>query len=204
MSVTAVLEAKAREKTTKGAVRSLRQEGQVPAVLYGLDKQPELFSLDVRHVRKELATPGFFSRLFEVNLNGKKQNALARDIQFHPVTDTPTHVDFMRVSGSSYVHVAVPIRFINEDKSPGLKIGGVLNIVLHALEINVQAAHIPDELVVDLEGFRLGDVVHLDRLNLPAGASPLHPERDSTIATIVTPSGLNEKEASEETEAEGA
>ncbi|MGL4825392.1 MAG: 50S ribosomal protein L25/general stress protein Ctc [Alphaproteobacteria bacterium] len=195
MSITAVLEVKSRIKSTKGAVRSSRKEGQIPAVLYGGGEDPQSLTLNLKQVNRELAQSGFFSRLFELQLEGEKVNALARDIQFHPVTDVPLHVDFLRVSGASYVTVAVPIRFINEDKSPGLKMGGVLNIVLHALEISVQASLIPEELVIDLTGLQIGEVIHLDRIKLPEGSKALHAERDVTVATIVSPSGLNEKAA---------
>lgn len=195
MSITAVLEAKSRIKSTKGAVRSSRKEGQIPAVLYGGGEDPQSLTLNLKRVNRELTQSGFFSRLFELQLEGKKVNALARDIQFHPVTDVPLHVDFLRVSGASYVTVAVPIRFINEDKSSGLKVGGVLNIVLHALEISVQASLIPEELVIDLTGLQIGEVIHLDRIKLPEGSKALHAERDVTVATIVSPSGLNEKAA---------
>ncbi|MGL5719302.1 MAG: 50S ribosomal protein L25/general stress protein Ctc [Alphaproteobacteria bacterium] len=195
MSITAVLEAKSRIKSTKGAVRSSRKEGQIPAVLYGGGEDPQSLTLNLKQVNRELTQSGFFSRLFELQLEGKKVNALARDIQFHPVTDVPLHVDLLRVSGASYVTVAVPIRFINEDKSPGLKVGGVLNIVLHALEISVQASLIPEELVIDLTGLQIGEVIHLDRIKLPEGSKALHAERDVTVATIVSPSGLNEKAA---------
>ncbi|MGL5784897.1 MAG: 50S ribosomal protein L25/general stress protein Ctc [Alphaproteobacteria bacterium] len=195
MSTTAVLEAKSRIKSTKGAVRSSRKEGEIPAVLYGGGEDPQSLTLNLKQINRELTQPGFFSRLFELQLEGGKVNALARDIQFHPVTDVPLHVDFLRVSGTAYVTVAVPIRFVNEDKSPGLKVGGVLNIVLHALEISVQASLIPEELVVDLTGLQLGEVIHLDRIKLPEGSKALHAERDVTVATIVAPSGLNEKAA---------
>ncbi|MGL4427129.1 MAG: 50S ribosomal protein L25/general stress protein Ctc [Alphaproteobacteria bacterium] len=195
MSITAVLEAKSRIKSTKGAVRSSRKEGQIPAVLYGGGEDPQSLTLNLKQVNRELTQSGFYSRLFELQLEGKKVNALARDIQFHPVTDVPLHVDFLRVSGASYVTVAVPIRFINEDKSPGLKVGGVLNIVLHALEISVQASLIPEELVIDLTGLQIGEVIHLDRIKLPEGSKAMHAERDVTVATIVSPSGLNEKAA---------
>ncbi|MGL4371813.1 MAG: 50S ribosomal protein L25/general stress protein Ctc [Alphaproteobacteria bacterium] len=195
MSITAVLEAKSRIKSTKGAIRSSRKDGQIPAVLYGGGEDPQSLTLNLKQVNRELTQSGFFSRLFELQLEGKKVNALARDIQFHPVTDVPLHVDFLRVSGASYVTVAVPIRFINEDKSPGLKVGGVLNIVLHALEISVQANLIPEELVIDLTGLQIGEVIHLGRIKLPEGSKALHAERDVTVATIVSPSGLNEKAA---------
>jgi large subunit ribosomal protein L25 len=203
MSITAVLEAKSRIKSTKGAIRALRKEGHVPAVLYGGGEDPQSLTLNLKQINRELLQPGFYSRLFELQLEGKKLNALARDIQFHPVTDVPLHIDFFRVSGSSYVTVAVPVRFINEDKSPGLKMGGVLNIVLHALEISVQASLIPEELIVDLTGLQMGEVIHLDRMKLPEGSKALHAERDYTVATIVSPSGLNEKAATE-AGAEGA
>lgn len=193
MGNTVVLEANKRLATgQKGVIRQSRREGEVPAVIYGGALAPEAISLSFKQLDRELHQPGFFSRLFEISIESKKQRVIARDIQFHPVTDNPIHADFMRVTKDAKITVSVPLRFINEDKSPGLKFGGVLNIILHKLEISVPVELIPEEIVLDLGGLNIGDALHLDAVKLPAGARPLHSERDYTLATIVAPSGLSE------------
>lgn len=176
----------------KGVIRQGRLEGKVPAIIYGGTQAPEAVFLSFKQLDQELHQSGFFSHLFEIDLEDKKQRVIARDIQFHPVTDRPLHADFMRVTKDAKVSVSISLRFINEDKSPGLKVGGVLNIILHALEISVPVETIPEELVIDLSGLNIGDAVHLEALKLPQGARALHPERDYTLATIVAPSGASE------------
>lgn len=204
MGTMVVLGAHKRLETgRKGAIRQIRLEGGVPAVIYGGTQAPEAISLSFKQLDQELHQPGFFSRLFEIDIDQKKQRVIARDVQFHPVTDRPLHADFMRVTKDAKLTVAVPLRFINEDKSPGLKLGGVLNIILHALEISVPVDLIPEEIVLDLGGLNIGDAVHLDAVKLPQGARPLQPERDYTLATIVAPSGGG-SETTEEKAADAA
>jgi large subunit ribosomal protein L25 len=167
----------------------------VPGIIYGSKKDPEMIAMDPKTLLAECMQPGFFSRLYSVSIDGKEQEVLAKDIQFHPVTDRPLHVDFMRVSKGAKVHVFVPITFINEDKAPGIKRGGVLNVVHHNLELICPAHSIPEKLVVDLTGQDINQTIHLESLALPADVVAAHPERDNTIATIVAPTIEEEKPA---------
>lgn len=182
-----LLTASLRDTAGTGPARAIRREAKIPAVLYG-DKQPNV-SLTVldKEIQKELKTPGFLSRVFTLDVNGKKQAAIARDIQFHPVTDRPMHIDFMRVSKTSRITVTVPVEFINEDKAPGLKKGGILNIVLHDLEMSCAADSIPEKIVLDLAGMDVHSSIHPADVKFPKGTQLAHPDRDVTIATIVSP-----------------
>jgi large subunit ribosomal protein L25 len=149
-------------------------------------------------------TPGLRSRLFDISVNGTVERALLRDIQKHKVSGQPLHVDFLRVSADARVHVKVAVHFTNQDKSPGLKRGGVLNIVAHELEIIAPASDIPSELVVDLSGLEIGTSIHLSELKLPAGVSVVTHEKDATIATIASPTVSANLEAAAETTGEAA
>lgn len=178
----------------KSHVRELRLAGRVPGVVYGGPTIPESISLDLKDVMKELRKPGFFNHLFDLECHGKTVPVLARDVHFHPVSDMPVHIDFMRVSADARVTVFVPVKFVNSDKSPGLKRGGLLNVVIHAIEMSVPAQAIPEQITIDLDGLNVGDAVHLSDLKLSKELRVLHPERDNTLATIVIPSGLDEPE----------
>jgi large subunit ribosomal protein L25 len=167
----------------------------VPGIIYGNKKDPEMISIDPKALMTECLQPGFFSRLYSVSIDGKQQEVLAKDVQFHPVTDRPIHVDFMRISKDAKVHVSVPVVFINEDKAPGIKRGGVLIIVHHNLELICPAQSIPAKLTVDLTGRDINQTIHLDSLDFPAGVVAAHPERDNTIATIVAPTVEEETSA---------
>lgn len=205
MTTAPQLSVELRETIGKGASRALRRAGRVPAVLYGGSGEPVHFSLDPIQLQKALHQ-GFLSQIFELPLQGKKEKALPRDVQFHPVTDVPLHVDFLRVVKGEKITVAVPLNFINELESPGIKRGGVLNIVLHNLEISSDVDHIPSSIDVDLTGLEIHDSIHLKNLKLPKGAVPAHPERDNDIANIVAPTVMKkvagEEEAAEEAVAE--
>src|ERR1700722_18779090 len=144
-----------RDSVGKGASRALRREGRVPAVLYGGKDKPVHFSLDPIQLDKELHRTGFLSKIFEFSIKGKKEKALAREVQFHPVTDRPLHVDFLRVSKEGKITVSVPLTFINELNSPGIKRGGVLNIILHTLDISANIDHMPSHIEVDLSGLEI-------------------------------------------------
>src|SRR5260370_4720454 len=150
MAVAPQLNVQLREKTGKGAARALRREGRILAVIYGGKDTPVHFSLEPIQLHKELHQTGFLSKIFEIAIDGKKEKALARTVQFHPVTDLPLHVDFLRVSKEGKITVAVPVTFINEGKSPGIKRGGVLNILIHNLEITSDIDHIPSTIEIDL------------------------------------------------------
>lgn len=189
MTSTNVFEAQSRNTTGTGNARAVRREKRVPGVIYGIKKDPESVSLDEKILTKEIMTPGFFSRLYAVSINGKEQPVLIKDVQLHPVTDRVMHIDFQRVDKTSKIHVSIPIIFINEDKSPGVKRGGMVNVVHHTLEVVCLATAIPESLTVDLTGTESNQAIHLGDLKLPKGVEAAHPERDHTIATIVPPAG---------------
>jgi len=200
MSEALTLSAEARERAGKGASRALRREGRVPAVIYGNNEEPSIVHVEEKALNKLLGTGHFFNSV--VMVNGVR--TLPKDVAFHPVSDRPLHVDFLRVSEHASVHVEVPVIFTNEEASPGLKRGGVLNIVRHELELIVDAAEIPDDVVVDLTGYEVGDSIHISAVKLPAGAKSAIEDRDFTIATIVAPSALKRADGEAATEGEEA
>src|SRR5947209_13138974 len=189
------LSAEPRSTAGKGASRATRRAGRVPAVVYGDHKDPVLVSLEPRELARAAARPGFFATLVDLKVDGESYRALAREVQYHPVTDTPMHVDFMRVGAGAQVTVTVPVAFINQDKAPGLRRGGILNIVRHGIEVVCSVDNIPDRLVVNIVGLDIGDSVHIGAVTLPEGARPVIHERDFTIATIAAPSAVREEAA---------
>lgn len=195
MGTTLTLNASQRALSGTGGARAVRASGMVPGIIYGDKKDPEMIAIDPKALMAECLQPGFFSRLYSVSVDGKKQEVLAKDVQFHPVTDRPLHVDFMRVSKDAKVNVFVPIAFVNEDKAPGIKRGGVLNVVHHDIELICPAQFIPEKLTVDLTGRDINQTIHLDALSLPEGVVAAHPERDNTLATIVAPTVMEEASA---------
>lgn len=194
MSDTLTLPAETRERAGKGASRALRREGRVPAVVYGGNEAPLAIHVEEKELRRQLGTGHFFNSVVEVEVGGSKFKTLPKDVAFHPVTDRPLHADFLRLSADAKVHVEVPVLFINEAASPGLKRGGVLNIVRHELELVCEADKIPDDIQIDVTGFDIGDSIHISHVNLPAGSTSAITGRDFTIATIVAPSGLKSEE----------
>ena len=204
MSEQLTLSAEARDRAGKGASRALRREGRVPAVIYGNNEEPQSIHVEEKLLNKLLGTGHFFNSVVFVDVDGKKIRTLPKDVAFHPVTDRPLHADFLRVSEHATVHVNVPVRFANEDASPGLKKGGVLNIVAHEVELIVDAAEIPDDVVIDLSGLDVGESIHIGAVKLPRGAKAAHDEQDFTVVTIVAPSALKSAEGDNETPAEGA
>ena len=205
MSDQLTLSAEARERAGKGASRALRREGRVPAVIYGDNQEPVMVHVEEKALNKLLGTGHFMNSVVMVEVGGKPARTLPKDVAFHPVSDRPLHVDFMRVGEHSTVRVEVPVIFQNEDASPGIKRGGVLNIVRHQLELVCDAASIPDDVIVDLTGTEVGDTIHISHVKLPVGAKSAIEDRDFTIATIVAPSALkrSDAEAAAEGEAEG-
>ncbi|WP_374297111.1 50S ribosomal protein L25/general stress protein Ctc [Sphingomonas sp.] len=183
MSDTITLAAETRDRAGKGASRSLRREGRVPAVIYGQNKEPAGIHLEEKELVKALMTGHFFNSV--VMLNGER--TLPKDVAFHPVTDRPLHVDFLRIGEHTTVTVAVPVVFTDEEESRGLKQGGVLNITRHEVELVVDAANIPAELTISLKGREIGDSIHISDVTLPKGAQPAIEDRDFAIATIVPP-----------------
>ena len=202
------LAAQPREGVGKGANRSLRREGRVPGVVYGDNAPQELISLEARSLRRALHSPRFFSTLCHLEVNGEAIRVLPREVQLHPVTDEPLHVDFVRVGRGATVAVTVPVVFANEDTSRGLKRGGVLNIVRREVELLCPADAIPREITVDLKDADINDSLHISQVSLPEGVRPAIADRDFTIATISPPSLTPEEEeaaaAAEEAEAEVA
>jgi large subunit ribosomal protein L25 len=196
------MEAQPRDRVGKGAARATRRDGRVPCVIYGDKKDPTLISVDPKALFMQLREPGFFIRQFEIKVNGEAQRVLPRDVQYDPVTDVPLHVDFLRINDRTKVYVEVPVQFINEEESPGIKRGGVLNIVRHEVEVVCAAGDIPDIFVADLAGLDIGDSVHISNINLPDGVTPTITDRDFTIAGIAAPTVVAEEAAAEQAEGE--
>lgn len=201
MSQSMKLVAEARNGAGKGASRELRRNGRVPAVIYGDKKEPLGVHVEEKALMKLLHTGHFMNSVVELDLAGQIHRTLPKDVQFHPVTDRPTHVDFFRVTANTKVTVAVPVRFVDEAKSPALKRGAVLNIVRHEVEVVCAPDSIPDDLVASLEGLDVGDSLHISAFRLPEGVKPAISDRDFTVATIVAPSALKSSEGDNETPA---
>ena len=204
MSDQLTLSAEARERAGKGASRALRREGRVPAVIYGNNEEPTTVHLEEKALMKALHTGHFMNSVVMVGVGGKDVRTLPKDVSFHPVTDRPLHVDFLRISEHAKVTVNVPVHFINELAAPGIKRGGVLNVVRHELELICDAAEIPDEIAVDLTGYEVGDSIHISNVTLPKGVASAITDRDFTIATVVAPSALKSSDGdSDDAPAEG-
>ncbi|MGB2001030.1 MAG: 50S ribosomal protein L25/general stress protein Ctc [Candidatus Puniceispirillaceae bacterium] len=205
MSDITTISASERERVGKGSARAARRAGLVPAVIYGDKKDPVGIIMESREVTRIVHQPGIFGRLLEIEVAGKKSTVLTRDIQFHPVSDKIMHMDFLRVSQSATVAVAVAVEFINEDKCPGIKLGGVLNVVRYEVELNCPATAIPEKITIDLEGVKIGDSIHISAIPLPDGVTPTITDRDFTVATLASPGGgvKNEDEEADEATEEG-
>ncbi len=191
------LKAEARDRVGKGSSRELRRNGRIPAVIYGDRRAPVSISLSTNEVTKRIHAGGFMTTVATIDVNGEKISVLPKDYQLDPVRDFTMHVDFIRVSAGSTVTVEVPVHFINQDKCPAIKVGGVLNIVRHEVELQCPANDIPEFLTVDLAGHKIGDSIHISHVTLPAGAKPVITDRDFTIATLVAPAGGTSEETEE-------
>ena len=198
MSDALTLPAEARDRAGKGASRALRRSGRVPAVVYGLKEEPLGIHVEEKELVRQLGTGHFFNSIVMVEVGGKQVRTLPKDVAFHPVTDRPLHVDFLRLAKDAKVEVAVPVIFINEDDSPGLRRGGVLNMVRHEIELICDADKIPGDISIDVTGLDVGDSIHISQVNLPAGSVSAITDRDYTIATIVAPSALKAEEGDNE------
>ena len=201
MSEQLTLPAEARERAGKGASRALRREGRVPAVIYGEKKEPVSVHVEEKLLSKMLSTGHFMNSVIMVEVGGKPSRTLPKDVQFHPVTSRPIHVDFVRIGEHAQVHVNVPVRFVDDEQAPGLKRGGVLNVVRHELELVCDAAKIPGEITISLAGLDIGDAVHISSVTLPEGSKSAIEDRDFTVATVVAPSAMK-AEAEEEAAAD--
>ena len=204
MSDQLTLSAETRDRAGKGASRELRRQNRVPAVIYGNKQEPELIHVEEKALIKLLMTGHFSNSVVEIELGGKKQITIPKDVAFHPVSDRPTHVDFLRTVKGAKVDIEVPVVFINEDASPGLKRGGVLNIVRHELELICENDKIPDDIQIDVAGFDIGDSIHISHVKLPKGSESKITDRDFTIATIVAPSALKSTDGDTTVEGEAA
>src|SRR3954465_11289996 len=202
MSDQLTLPAETRDRAGKGASRALRRDGRVPAVVYGEKKEPLSIHVEEKLLSKILSTGHFMNSVIMIDLAGKAHRTLPKAVDFHPVTSRPIHVDFLRIGEHTKVHVAVPVRFDHEEASPGLKRGGVLNAVIHELEIVCDAAAIPSEIHIPVDGLEIGDSIHISQVKLPDGVVPANTDEDFTIATIVAPSAMKAEE--EETAAADA
>jgi large subunit ribosomal protein L25 len=196
------LKAETRERVGKGSSRELRRNGLIPAVIYGDKKAPISIALSTKEVTQRIHAGGFMTTVATIDVNGEKISVLPKEYQLDPVRDFTMHVDFLRVSADSRVTVQVPVHFINEEKSPGIKIGGMLNIVRHEIELHCPANAIPDAITFDLDGLKIGDSIHISQVTLPKGTSPVIADRDFTVATIVGTAAAKEEEAVVEGEGE--
>ena len=187
------LAAVARSGTGKGAARSVRREGRVPAVIYGGGVKPEPISVDYKDVNKFIYAGHFLTSIFELEIDGRKERVLPRDYQLDVVTDRPVHVDFLRLLPGSHVRIGIPVHVANREASPGLKKGGAVNLVLHTVEVMAPADDIPESITIDLAGMDFHDLVHVSALKLPEGCRPLSGTAEMTVVTIVPPTVMVEE-----------
>jgi large subunit ribosomal protein L25 len=203
MSEAKQLTAMARDRVGKGAARAVRRQGHVPAVIYGAGEPAEPIALDFNQTRQLIFGGGFLTTVFDIDVGGRTVRAIPRDYQLDPVKDFPLHVDFLRLAEGQTVTVEVPVHFVNQEDSPGLKRGGTLNIVRHAVELTVPADAIPDALEADVGALDINDSLHISAITLPEGAQLTITDRDFTVATIAVPAGFNEEEEAAAPEGEG-
>jgi len=189
------LTAELRVRAGKGATRATRRAGRVPGVVYGGAQDPMAISLEPRELSRALAKRGFLATLVDLSVDGVTQRTLPREVQYHPVTDAPLHVDFMRVGATSRITVSVPVVFVNQELSIGIRRGGILNIVRHGIELICPVDNIPDRLTVSLEGLDIGDSVHISSVTIPEGCRPTITTRDFTIASVAPSQGVREEAA---------
>ncbi len=195
MSEQLTLPANARERAGKGASRALRRDGRVPAVIYGDKKEPLSVHVEEKLLARMLSNGHFMNTVVIVEVAGEANRTLPKDVQFHPVSSRPVHVDFLRIAKNAQVNVNVPVRFTDDEEAPGIKRGGVLNIVQHELELVCPASKIPDEIHISLAGLDIGDSIHISQVTLPEGTKAAIDDRDFTVATIVAPSAVKAEEA---------
>lgn len=201
MAEPSALPLQTREATGKGASRALRRNGFIPGILYGGDQEPVNVKLLGSELQRAVRRGRFFSTLVELDVDGEMVRAIPRDVQYDVVRDFPIHVDFLRISANSEITLFVPVKFVNEEDSPGIRRGGVLNVVRHDVELRVRAGDIPEELVVDIAGLDIGDVVHFSSIQLPKGATSTIVGRDFAVATIAAPSAIVAAARAEQEEA---
>ena len=195
MSEMTTIAAKKRDRAGKGGARAARRDGLIPAVIYG-DKQPPLpISVEPKQLVRVMTNEGFFTHRMAIDVEGTRLEVLPRDVQLDPVTDRPVHFDFLRLGANSVITVDVPVHFKNESAAPGIKRGGILNVIRHAITVRTRADHIPEFFEVDLTGLEIGHSVHLSALKLPEGVRIVSHEKDATIASVAPPTVSREAEA---------
>ena len=207
MSKQTTLDVNIRAETGKNGAKKVIASGKIPSVIYGLGEQPLNISIDKISVQKEINSGGFLTRIFSLNIDGQKNLAIPRDVQFDPLSDQPVHIDFLRLAENSKITLDIPTRFINEELSPGLKRGGVLNVNRRTVQLSCPANNIPEEIVFDLDGLDIGDTIRISAANLSIDITPTISDRDFTVASVAAPTVVKEPEApaeGEEAAAEGA
>ena len=202
MAAVKQIKAQARANSGKGAARAARRAGRTPAVIYGAGTPAAAISLDAKEIATRIGAGRFLTTILDLELEGKTERVIPRDFQLDPVKDFPLHVDFMRLAEGQVIRVEVPVHFVSQEASPGLKRGGTLNIVRHTVELFAPAEAIPEFLTASLSGLDINDGIHISDITLPEGVRPAIRERDFTIATIAPPTVLVEAEP--EKPAEGA
>ena len=203
MSKQTTLDVNIRAETGKNGAKKVIAAGKIPSVIYGLGEQPLNISIDKISVQKEINSGGFLTRIFSLNIDGKKNLAIPRDVQFDPLSDQPIHIDFLRLAENSKITLDIPTRFINEELSPGLKRGGVLNVNRRTVQLSCPANNIPEEIIFDLEGLDIGDTIRISGANLSEGVTPTITDRDFTVASVAAPTVVKEPETTTEETAEG-
>ena len=201
MTAAADLMASIRETNGTSGARAIRREGKIPGIVYGGDEPPMAVTLPYKEVDLRIHRGGFLTTVINLDIDGKAHRVIPNDYQLDPIKDMPLHVDFLRITKDSVVTVEIPVHFTNEEASPGLKRGGTLNIVRHAVEVTCPAEEIPEELIADLTGLEINDSIHISAIALPDRVRPTITDRDFTVATIAAPAGLSD---AEEEEAEAA
>ena len=195
------LDANIRNNKTKGELSSLRNKGNVPAIVYGGESQNEKISISKKILKILIEKENFLSNIVTLNVDGKSQNVLPREVKYDVVTDEPTHVDFLRIAPGVKIRIEVPVHFINHEKSPGLKRGGVLNIVRRKVELKCPSEKIPENLLIDLDGVDIGESFKISSINLDSDVTPTIQGRDFVIATLAAPTVMKEPEKPAEAEA---
>jgi large subunit ribosomal protein L25 len=195
MAEAITIAAEARDRAGKGAARAARRAGMIPGVIYGDKQAPLMINIDHQSMIKILKDPAQLTHLYDIKVGKDSHHVLMRDVQLDPVTDSAIHIDFLRVGATTTIEIEVPVRFVNEEKAPGLKRGGMLNIVRHEIEVTCRADAIPEELVVDLTGLEIGDSLHISAVKLPDGVRPTITDRDFTVATVAAPSAVKAEAA---------
>ncbi|MCZ2328715.1 50S ribosomal protein L25/general stress protein Ctc [Bartonella sp. F02] len=200
MSKSYTLKAEIRERVGKGSARELRRNGLIPAIIYGDKQSPLAISVPYKEIFYKIHAGGFRTTVMTIEIGKQKIQVLPKSYQLDPVRDFPVHVDFLRISAKSVVHVNIPVHFSNEDMAPGIKQGGVLNIVRHEIELTAPANAIPEAIEIDLSGYSIGDTIHISAVKLPENVFPVIQDRDFTIATIAAPAGAdtNNEESEQE------